>query len=351
MIHQDRRTFIKKAALLTGGISLGLIGCADEARSVLNGARNFLYEVANRDGTFRPGIDPDYKGTSDTGLSGIAAPAYAVILCETFGWDLPYPDRTREFFLSSQKTDGAFYSTSGSMDPNSPLAILYNTVQSVVALRILNEKPKYDPVPVIESYFRDDEFTGLPLYTTSFFSLFYHAAGIPMPGHIDRKMQEYIISEQQEDGYIRNHVASTFHAAHYFRHAGLPTPKAGPMVKRVLDDQKEDGSWHLFEPSWDVHACFDALFILRQLGDRDDTRIRNAFEKATGWILECRQPDGGFSHFPFVNASDVDAVYFHLGGLVQTGYLSTRPNLENEQILGWGHAMKPEKNYSLITRA
>ena len=38
------------------------------------------------------------------------------------------------------------------------------------------------------------------------------------------------------------------------------------MVQRVLRDQKPDGGWNIKEPDWDVHACFDAIFILRQLG-------------------------------------------------------------------------------------
>jgi prenyltransferase beta subunit len=349
MKMQPRRNFLKRAAVLAGGFSLGLKIEGDSPRDVLNGIREFLNNVANRDGSFRPGIDPDYKGESDTGLSGIAAPAYATILCKTFGWTLPYPAATRDFILSCQKPDGAFYAPTGSMDQDSPLAKLYNTVQSVVLLRLLDTKPRYDTMPVIEYFFRNDEFMELPLYTTSFFSLFFSATDRPMPGYIDKRMREYILREQQEDGYLRNHVASTFHAAHYFRQIGQPTPRADEMVKRVINDQMEDGSWSLSEhPSWDVHACFDALFILRQLGDPDDPKIRKSYEKATAWILQCRQPDGGFSHFPFTDVSDVDAVYFHAGGLVLAGYLKPQENLQNEEILGWGHAMDPRKRYSCI---
>jgi prenyltransferase beta subunit len=348
MKKQDRRKFLKQAAILTGGLSLGFKWETDTPQEVLNGVRMFLHNVANKDGSFRPGIDPGYPGKSDTGLSGIAAPAYATILCKTFGWPLPYPDQTKDFFINSQKPDGAFYSITGSMDPDSPLSKLYNTVQSVVALRLMGEKPKYDPIPVIEYFFRNDEFKDLPLYTTSFFSLFYHAIGEIMPAYIDKRMRGYILSEQTEDGYLRNHVASTFHAAHYFRHIGQPTPKASKMVERVLNDQQEDGSWRLHPPSWDVHACFDALFILRQLADPGDPRVRMAYNKATEWILECRKQDGGFGHYPEEPVSDVDAVYFHVGGLVQTGYLKTRTDLVNEEILGWGHAMDPAKRYSCI---
>jgi prenyltransferase beta subunit len=348
MVYLNRRKFIRQTAIYAGGLSLGLNSCADNTRGLLKGVKSFLYNVANTDGSFRPGIDPGYKGTSDTGLSGIAAPAYATILCTTFGWTLPYPDKTREFLISCQKPDGAFYAPTGSMDQNAPLSKLYNTVQGTLALRLLGVKPVYDPMPVIDYFFRNGEFMELPLYTTSFFPLFFSTVGQKMPDYIDTRMREYLMREQKEDGYLSNHVASTFHAAHYFRLIGQPTPKANEMINRVLKDQMEDGSWHFNDPDWDVHACFDALFILRQLGDPLDPRIQKAFKNAANWILQCRKPDGGFSHYPDDTFSDVDAVYFHAGGLVEAGYVPMPANLVNEEILGWGHAMNPEKRYSCI---
>jgi geranylgeranyl transferase type-2 subunit beta len=169
-----------------------------------------------------------------------------------------------------------------------------------------------------------------------------------MPDYIDKRMSEYILNEQKDDGYLQDHVASTFHAAHYFRLTGRPVPKAVEMTTRVIRDQKEDGSWHLKEPDWDVHACFDALFILRQLGDPQDPRIKKACHRANEWILRCRKPDGGFTHFPEETTSDMDAVYFQTGALTETGYLKTTSGLTNEEILGWGHAMKPGKRYSCL---
>jgi hypothetical protein len=348
MIIMNRRIFLGQTALCAGGISLGLHSCMGNTPDVLKGVRDFLYNVANPDGSFRPGIDATYKGTSDTGLSGIAAPAYATILCSTFGWTLPYTGKTIDFLLGCQKPDGAFYAPTGSMDQNAPLSKLYNTVQGVVSLRLLGKKPLYDPMPVIDYFFTGTEFKNLPLYTTSFFPLFYNAMGQKMPEHIDQLMQEYILNEQKADGYLQDHVASTFHAAHYFRLTGRPVPKAFEMTERVIRDQKEDGSWHLKEPDWDVHACYDALFILRQLGELFDTRIVKAYQKANDWILRCRKPDGGFSHFPGETISDVDAVYFHTAALAETGYLKMRQDLTNEEILGWGHAMVPGKRYSCL---
>jgi prenyltransferase beta subunit len=349
MIHLSRRKFIVETALYAGGLSLGLSACTKETTDVLNGVKDFISRVANPDGSFLPGIDPGYKGTSDTGLSGLAAPAYATIISVTFGWSLPYPEQTVAFLLSCQKPDGAFYAPTGSMDPNSPLAKLYNTVQGILTLRLLGKQPEYDPMPVVDYFFQDGQFKDLPLYTTSFFPLFFTVLGQKMPAYIDERMSAYILNEQKEDGYLQNHVASTFHAAHYFRLTGRPTPKAAEMTERTLRDQKEDGSWLLMEPDWDVHACFDALFILKQLGDQDDPRIDNAFQKAIDWMLRCRKPDGGFTHFPEETISDMDAVYFHIGGLVEAGYLKMEENLEHEEILGWGHAMNPGKTYSCLT--
>ncbi|MFH1964536.1 MAG: prenyltransferase/squalene oxidase repeat-containing protein [Acidobacteriota bacterium] len=349
MNRLNRRKFIRRSALCAGGLSLtGLYAGNPNAQEVLKGVQGFLYNVANKDGSFRPGIDPGYLGNSDTAASGIASPAYAAILCATFGWTLPYPEKTVGFIRSCQKPDGAFYAPTGSMDPDSPLAKLYNTLQSLIILRLLGGTPRYDTMPVIDFFFSGNEFKNIPLYTTSFFPLFFFACEKKMPAHIDQRMREYILEIQKEDGYLRDHVASTYHAAHYFRCIGQPTPKADEMIERVLRDQKEDGSWSIKEPDWDVHACFDALFILRQLGRPNDPRIKRACEKATDWILKCQKPDGGFAHYPEVATSDVDAVYFHTGGLVETGYLQVRENLKNEEILGWGHAMNPGKRYSCL---
>src|SRR5687768_11763797 len=114
MLHINRRRFLTRTALCTGAISLGLHSCAGKDNDVLKGIQDFIHGVANPDGSFRPGIDPTYKGNSDTGLSGLASPTYATILCATFGWSLPYPDKTVEFITACQKPDGAFYPPTGS---------------------------------------------------------------------------------------------------------------------------------------------------------------------------------------------------------------------------------------------
>ncbi|MBD3626768.1 prenyltransferase/squalene oxidase repeat-containing protein [Cyclobacterium sp.] len=338
--------------LFTGGVALGDVGLLtiDGKNEVLKGVRSFFKKVANKDGTFRPGVPTDYPGNSDTKFSGIAAPTYAVVVHKTFGWELPYEQETIRFFLSCQKEDGAFYAPTGEGDMEQPLAKLYNTVQSVAALKILGKEPRYDPSPVIDYFFQENRFQELPLYTTSFFALYFSAWKDKMPSYIDEKMRMYLKGNQTADGYIGDHVASTFHAAHYYRLIGEETPMAAKMVNRVLKDQKTDGSWSLNPPDWDVHAVFDALFILKQVGGNSRKReIKQAYRKATDWILSCRNPeDGGFSHFPSNEPSDVDAVYFHVAGLVESGYLKPIKGIENEEIYGWGHLMDPEKTYSCL---
>jgi prenyltransferase beta subunit len=94
-----------------------------------------------------------------------------------------------------------------------------------------------------------------------------------------------------------------------------------------------------------VHACFDALFILRQLGGRSPD-CRRALSRAANWVLTCQNPDGGFGHFPGWH-SDMDAVYFQLGSLIQAEAVpGARYDLPDAHTLSWGHAMHPERTYA-----
>jgi prenyltransferase beta subunit len=304
-------------------------------KAVLAGVRDFFAKCARDDGSFRPGVDPKYPGMSDSAASDLAPPVYAVILHRTFGWPLPDEAKTRDFLLDRQKTDGSFVNVAGTMDPKSPSARVYNTTQGLVALRALGVKPKHDPLPVFLEVMKDD-YKALPPYSTSFFPLAFAAVGQPFPPEEDRKLRKLMV--QDDDGYTNNHVAATFHLAHYYRLIGEETPKAEAMIKRTLRDQKEDGSWMRNPPARDRHATFDAVFILHQLGGgRDD--CRQAIDKAAQWALGCRNPDGGFGHFPG-SPSDADAVYFHVGTLVMAGYLKPIDPLPPEpHLLGWGHLM------------
>jgi prenyltransferase beta subunit len=300
---------------------------------VLEGIRTFFARTARADGSFRPGLDPDYEGMSDSAYSDLAPVAYAVILHQTFGWKLPDENKTRDFLLSRQGPDGAFFHVKGTADPKSSAARVWNTTQGLVALHALGARPRHDPLPVFEEVLRRD-YKDLPAYSTSFFPLAYAAAGKPFPAEADRKLRATMV--QAEDGYLNDHIAATFHAVHYYRLLGAETPKAEAMLARVLRDQKADGSWLLNPPARDRHAAFDAAFVLRQLGG-DRPECRRALARAAAWALRCRNGDGGFGHFPG-STSDADAVYFQVGALVLSGWLTpANPLPPDPHLLGWGH--------------
>jgi prenyltransferase beta subunit len=123
---------------------------------------------------------------------------------------------------------------------------------------------------------------------------------------------------------------------HYYRLLNETVPKAEAILARTLRDQKPDGSWLLNPPARDRHATFDAVFVMRQLG-KDRPECRRALAKAAAWALRCRNPDGGFGHFPG-SPSDADAVYFQVGTLVMAGALeAAHPPPRDPHLLGWGH--------------
>src|SRR5262245_19482966 len=272
---------------------------------------------------------------SDSAYSDLAAVTYAVTLHKTFGWKLPHEEATRRFLLSRQQPNGDFFNVAGTVDPKSAEGRVYNTTQGIVALRALGTKPRFSPLRVFEEILKQDYKT-LPAYSTSFFPLAYLAYGQPIPAEADRRIRATMI--QAPDGYLNNHIAATFHAAHYHRLIGEPTPMAGKILERVLRDQKPDGSWLLNMPSRDRHATFDAVFTLRQLGPgRADCRA--AIERAARWAVSCRNADGGFGHFPG-STSDADANYFQVGTLVMAGLLRPVEPLPNDpHLLSWGHLM------------
>ena len=304
----------------------------------------FLQKCARKDGGYNPSPDPRYQGESDTGESDLAAVTYAAVLAKTFQRKLPGSARSAEFIQGHQQPDGVFVNHQGNLDPKADLAILYNTVQGTVGLRALGEKPRINPVHALDRFFENDRFRKLPWYTMSFYPLFYAALGAHFPDEYRRAIESWLTSHQAPDGYLGDLVASTFHLVHFFRLIGQPTPRSSAVVARVLKDQQPNGAWHHHPPSWDVHSCFDAVFILRQLGG-NSSRCRAAISHGANWALTCRTADGGFSHFPGEH-SDVDAVYFQFGTLIQAGRIPGADfNLPDAETLGWGHAMKPGKIY------
>jgi geranylgeranyl transferase type-2 subunit beta len=305
------------------------------ADDVLQGLREFYRKTARPDGSFQPGLDPAYRGLSDAAYSDLAAVTYAVVLHKTFGWKLPYEQKTAEFLLSRQKPSGEFFNVAGTVNPDSPEGRTYNTTQGLVALHALSLKPKYDPLPVFGAILKED-YKVLPAYATSFFPLAYRCAGRLLPEKADRAIRALMV--QDEAGYTNDHVAATFHASHYYRLVGEATPRSREMVARVLRDQKPNGSWLLNMPARDRHATFDAVFILAHEGG-DLAECRAAVRRAAAWVRTCRNPDGGFGHYPG-STSDADAIYFQVGTLVMAGVLKpATPVPPDPELLGWGHLM------------
>lgn len=321
--------------LFIGSLGTAPVQAQPSPDQVLAGLKQFFAKTARPDGSFTPGIDPKYLGMSDSAYSDLAAVTYAVTLHKTFGWKLPYEDKTIEFLIHRQRKDGSFFNVAGTVDPNSPEGKTYNTTQGLVALRALGVKPRYNPLGIFEEILKAD-YKSLPAYTTSFFPLAYLCYGQPIPAKADRGIRALMV--QDETGYTNDHIAATFHASHYYHLVGEPTPRSQEMVARILRDQKQDGSWLLNLPSRDRHATFDAVFTLHHEGPgRKD--CRQAIERAARWALSCRNEDGGFGHYPG-STSDADANYFQVGTLVMAGYLRpVDPLPKDPHLLSWGHLM------------
>jgi prenyltransferase beta subunit len=142
------------------------------------------------------------------------------------------------------------------------------------------------------------------------------------------------------NGEIGGHVATTFHFVRFARLLGKLVPHAREILARTLALQKRDGSFNRMpDRSWDVHATFDACFIVRQLGWMLgwEEEYGQALEKAGLYAASCGNADGGFGHFPG-RPSDMDATYFHAGTLVMADILPRRVIPRNlARVLGWGH--------------
>ncbi len=300
----------------------------------------FIQNCARPDGSYSPSPDRKYAGSSDTAESDLAAVTYAATLAKPEGRTLAHAEKSADFIQCHQRPESLFVNLAGSLDPNADLAVLYNTVQGVVGLRALGEKPRVNPAHVLDRFFENNAFAKLPWYTVSFFPLFYAALGVPFPPIYQRDLERHIQEHQAADGYLGDHVAATFHLVHFYRLVGKPTPKADAIVQRVLRDQRADGGWQLKAPDWDVHSCFDAVFILRQLGTNSPA-CRAAIAKAARWALRCQNADGGFGHYPGL-PSDMDAVYFQFGTLIQAGLIpGTNFHLADAETLSWGHVVQP----------
>src|SRR6478672_7795117 len=158
-MQPGRNRALKSFALL----ACILIACArathaaaDSPEAVLSGLRKWFAKTARADGSFANGIDPQYRGMSDSAYSDLAAVTYAVTLHKTFGWKLPHEEATRRFLLSRQQPNGDFFNVAGTVDPKSAEGRVYNTTQGIVALHALGLKPRYDPLRVFEEILQAD---------------------------------------------------------------------------------------------------------------------------------------------------------------------------------------------------
>ncbi len=238
---------MKKSIFLLAFLTIPSVAGAGDAKkpsaeAVLDGLRAFIKKTAKADGSFQPGIDPEYRGMSDSAASNLAPVTYAVVIHRTFDWKLPNEAKTLTWIIDRQNRDGAFANTAGTVDPKSPQGRVYNTTMALMALKGLDSRPAYDPLPVFAKVMEKD-YKQLPAYSSSFFPLAYQLAGAKLPDGADKAMRATMI--QADDGYINDHVAATFHAVHYDKLLNATTPKADLILKRTLKDQRPDGSWTL----------------------------------------------------------------------------------------------------------
>src|SRR6478752_4138277 len=199
-----------RTIVLLAALAAAVPAPAAEPADTLADLRGFFAKTAKPDGSFQPGVDPKYEGMSDSAYSDLAPVAYAVVIHKTFGWKLPDEEKTRQFLLSRQQEDGAFVNQAGTVDPKSAAGRAYNTTMALMALRALGTKPKHDPLPVFDVVLKAD-YKELPIYMTSFFPVAYLACDKPIPADADKKIKALMV--QDDEGYLNDHVAATFHAA------------------------------------------------------------------------------------------------------------------------------------------
>src|SRR5262245_4431034 len=102
-MHQKSSRRLALLALLLVPLAARAAEGPPRPAEVLAGVKEFFRKTARPDGSFRPGIDPEYRGMSDSAYSDLAPVTYAVILHRTFGWKLAHEEKTGEFLLSRQR--------------------------------------------------------------------------------------------------------------------------------------------------------------------------------------------------------------------------------------------------------
>src|SRR5687767_397570 len=115
MSNMRNLQMLSRATIIGALLAVALVGAASlhstdlggkpgpvsaSPQAVLAGLRDFYQKTARPDGSFSPGIDPEYLGMSDSAYSDLAAVTYAVTLHKTFGWKLPHEQKTIDFLHS-----------------------------------------------------------------------------------------------------------------------------------------------------------------------------------------------------------------------------------------------------------
>jgi len=291
-----------------------------------------------------PGSRSNYRGAADTALTDLAAPVYGLILEETFGLRVLNRKQTLHFLESRRSRDGLYRSKSRVRGRRNPAhLLLYNTLQALLGLRIIgvNKVPRVGlaaSTRAVMSMFRRGAYKHFPPYALDFFSQYFGVVNKPYPPAAQAITNRYLSAYR--DGEVYGHVASTFHFVRHARLTGIPINVAPEILAKTLTLQRRDGSFNCMpDPAWDRHATFDGCFIVRQLGSKLGWKrsCNRAMQAAGRYALSCRNPDGGFGHFPG-KTSDIDAVYFHAGTLVMAGMLPHERIPANlRRVLGWGH--------------
>jgi prenyltransferase beta subunit len=306
------------------------------AESIVRGLADYIRACRKPDGGVRPNPDPEYGGYSDTSFSDIAAPVYALVLEETFGFRVLDRTKTRKFLESRRGKDGLFRTRQG----GKPHLLLYETLQALLGLRIIRgsrlpARETARSAEAVMTIFRTGGLLGYPFYALDFYGQFYSIIGRPIPPNVFRSVWLRYVTGYR-GGEVGGHVASTFHFVHFARMQDRSVPQDQAILDKTLSLQKRNGSFNRMpDPDWDVHATFDGAFIVRQLaiGQARD----RALAGAARYALSCRNPDGGFGHFPG-RKSDLDACYFHAGTLAMAGLLKARKlPAPLARVLGWGH--------------
>ena len=156
-------------------------------REVLDGLQAFYRKTVMPDGSFRPGVDPDYRGMADMPSATWRRSPTPSFCTKRSAGTCPTNRRPRRTSWPARRRTAPF-SRPRHRRPGGAATRVYNTTQELVALHALGVKPKYDPLPVFEQALDGDR-KKLPLYTTSFFPLAYACLGKPFPAEQDRKVR------------------------------------------------------------------------------------------------------------------------------------------------------------------